>query len=67
MAHVRTYQLGQSIAISQKILNELGAAKACLLNHQSHRELKLLEGGRIIEHALRPLALPRFPLPLALP
>ena len=31
MAHVRTYQLGPNSAISQKILNELGAAKACLL------------------------------------
>ena len=32
MAHVRKYQLGQHSAISQKILNELAAAKACLLN-----------------------------------
>lgn len=32
MAHVRTYQLGPHSAISQKILNELAAAKACLLN-----------------------------------
>ncbi|HEY4760127.1 MAG TPA: hypothetical protein VIH42_06065 [Thermoguttaceae bacterium] len=31
MAHVRNYQLGQHSAISQKILNELAAAKACLL------------------------------------
>jgi hypothetical protein len=30
MAHVRTYQLGPQLALSQKILNELGAAKACL-------------------------------------
>lgn len=32
MAHVRTYQLGSQSALSQKILNELGAAKACLLD-----------------------------------
>ena len=32
MAHVRTYHLGQHLELSQKILNELGAAKACLLN-----------------------------------
>jgi hypothetical protein len=32
MAHVRKYQLGQHSAISQKILNELAAAKACLLD-----------------------------------
>ena len=30
MSHVRTYHLGQYSALSQKILNELGAAKACL-------------------------------------
>jgi hypothetical protein len=32
MAHVRTYQLGKYQALSQKILNELRAAKACLLD-----------------------------------
>jgi hypothetical protein len=32
MAHVRTYQLGPHSQESQKILNELGAAKACLLD-----------------------------------
>jgi hypothetical protein len=32
MAHVRTYQLGPSSAVAQEILNQLGAAKACLLN-----------------------------------
>lgn len=32
IAHVRTYQLGQHAALSQKILNELAAAKACLLD-----------------------------------
>lgn len=30
MAHVRTYQLGPNSPTSQKILNELAAAKACL-------------------------------------
>ena len=34
MAHVRTYQLGQYSELSQKILNELAAAKACLLDPQ---------------------------------
>jgi len=34
MAHVRTYQLGPNSAMAQEILNELGAAKACLLNPQ---------------------------------
>jgi hypothetical protein len=31
MAHVRTYQLGPNAAESQRILNELAAAKVCLL------------------------------------
>ncbi len=34
MAHVRTYQLGQYAELSQRILNELAAAKACLLDPQ---------------------------------
>ena len=32
MAHVRRYGLGQHAAISQRILNELGSARACLLD-----------------------------------
>jgi hypothetical protein len=32
IAHVRTYQLGNYVELSQRILNELGAAKACLLD-----------------------------------
>jgi hypothetical protein len=32
MAHVRTYQLGEYSELSQRILNELAAAKACLLD-----------------------------------
>lgn len=31
MAHVRTYQTGQNSELSQRILNELSAAKLCLL------------------------------------
>ncbi|MDY0170460.1 MAG: formylglycine-generating enzyme family protein [Thermoguttaceae bacterium] len=34
MAHVRTYQLGECSALSQKILNELAGARACLLNSE---------------------------------
>jgi formylglycine-generating enzyme required for sulfatase activity len=34
MAHVRTYQLGPQSALSQRVLNELGAAAACLLDPQ---------------------------------
>ncbi len=32
MAHVRTYQLGRFADVSQTLLNELGAARACLLD-----------------------------------
>lgn len=34
MAHVRTYQTGKNSALSQKILNELSAARICLLDPQ---------------------------------
>ena len=32
MAHVRTYQLAKHSAVSQKILNEIAAARVCLLD-----------------------------------
>ena len=32
MAHVKGFQSGQNAALSQRILNELAAAKVCLLN-----------------------------------
>ena len=32
MAHVRTYQTGQHSNLSQKVLNEVAAARVCLLN-----------------------------------
>ena len=32
MAHLRTFQLGKRAALSQKLLNEVAAAKVCLLN-----------------------------------
>lgn len=35
MAHVRSYQLGPHSALSQTILNELGEAKACLLDPEA--------------------------------
>jgi len=36
--HVRSYQLGQHRRLSQKILNELAAAKACLLDNARKAE-----------------------------
>jgi formylglycine-generating enzyme required for sulfatase activity len=38
MAHVRTYQLGPNSAQSQRVLNELGAATACLLDPQKRAD-----------------------------
>ena len=35
MAHVRSFQLGKYAAESQKILNEISAARVCLLNEQA--------------------------------
>jgi len=44
IAHVRRYELGKHRELSQKILNELGKAKACLLDEQKRtaydRELR---------------------------
>ncbi len=33
-AHLKTYQLGQHAALTQKLLNEVSAAKVCLLDPQ---------------------------------
>lgn len=38
MAHVRTFQTGQRAPLSQKLLNELSAAKICLLNPESKQQ-----------------------------
>lgn len=38
MAHVRTYHLGPHAELSQRILNELAAAKSCLLDPQKKTE-----------------------------
>jgi len=38
MAHVRTFQTGKYSALSQRLLNELAAAKLCLLNPQKKAE-----------------------------
>ena len=34
IAHIRSFQAGQHSALSQKILNEISAARICLLNPQ---------------------------------
>ena len=68
MAHVRTYQLGQYSELSQKILNELAAAKACPLDPQKKavddRQSRALAGKLgAIEDAALPLPASRPALP----
>ena len=52
IAHVRTYQLGEYSELSQRILNELAGAKACLLDPASKseydRRLQTPPGGAAI-------------------
>ena len=57
MAHVRTYQLGTYAALSQRILNELGAAIACLSNPRSKSHYdQQLGGGEVVDPEQTPLA-----------
>ncbi len=62
MAHVRTYQLGQYAEYSQTILNELAAARACLLDPdkkaQYDREVRaeITATQRIRENSAPPIA-----------
>ena len=51
MAHVRTFQLGPHSALSQKLLNELAAAKICLSDQH-----KKAEYDRLIQERVQPLA-----------
>jgi serine/threonine protein kinase len=67
MAHVRSYHLGQHAELSQKILDELGAAQACLLNPQKKAtydaELrKKLAAPKVVPVAIPPVAT-EAPLP----
>jgi formylglycine-generating enzyme required for sulfatase activity len=65
MAHVRTYGLGRYSELSQRILNELAAAKACLLDPKSKaaydRELSAQSGKPDVATQLPPPA-PQPPL-----
>jgi hypothetical protein len=62
MNHVRTYQTGPHAALSQQILNELAAARLCLLNPQRKRAYDAeLKAKRAV------VAAAPAPLPTALP
>jgi hypothetical protein len=70
MTHVRTYQAGQHSALSQRILNELSAAKLCLLDLEKKaaydRQLReSLEPARLSPAPSAPATAP--PSPRALP
>jgi formylglycine-generating enzyme required for sulfatase activity len=60
MAHVHAYQLGPHSALSQKILNELALAKACLLDAARRSEYD----GRL-RAAMPPRAAEARPAPIA--
>jgi WD40 repeat protein len=73
MVHVRSYQSGKHSALSQKILNELSAARVCLLDpkkkaeydEQLRREFaaKTMEmGGMSIGVPTMPISVPTAPL-----
>ena len=53
MAHVRSYALGKHSEVSQRILNELGAAKGCLLDptRKAEYDRKLRENRAAFGHA----------------
>ncbi|NLY01463.1 MAG: hypothetical protein GXY83_35675, partial [Rhodopirellula sp.] len=63
MAHVRTYHLGQHAELSQRILNELAAAKACLLNpaKKTAYDAKLREQQQAAERKVLPDGPPDLP------
>lgn len=74
MAHLRTFQSGRNAALSQQMLNELAAARVCLLNPQRKSDYdqdlraKLASGVRAVPvgKAL-PLAQPAAAIPRATP
>jgi len=72
MAHVRTFQTGAQAVASQRILNEIAAAKLCLLRPQRKAEydaqLKVQLGGDVVPAPSRPTSqLPIGATTLALP
>ncbi|HEV2971296.1 MAG TPA: trypsin-like peptidase domain-containing protein [Pirellulales bacterium] len=52
MAHVRTFQIGQHSAASQRILNEIAGARLCLLNEKRKTEYDIVLRTRLASQAL---------------
>ena len=67
MAHVRTYQLGKHSELSQKILNELGAAKACLLDEEKRAQYDANLRRCLAAAAPKPVPPPAFPTAPTIP
>lgn len=66
MGHVRTFQNGKRSAESQRLLNELSAAKVCLLNEERKAAYDEELRGQL-EQDLAPSAAPGLPIPIAQP
>ncbi|HEV3006510.1 MAG TPA: NPCBM/NEW2 domain-containing protein [Pirellulales bacterium] len=70
MAHVRTFQTGRHSAVSQKILNELSAARVCLLSKEKKAEYDAQLRKQLASQdvpAAPPVAPPVAPLPAPRP
>jgi hypothetical protein len=66
MAHVRTFQSGRNAALSQQILNELAAARLCLLNPQRKNEYDLQLRAKVGAARVAPVPVGKA-LPVAQP
>jgi hypothetical protein len=66
MAHVRTFQSGRHGALSQQILNELSAARLCLLNAEKKAQYDEQLKGRLNVGTASPILVAK-PLPVARP
>ncbi|MEQ8789383.1 MAG: hypothetical protein RIC55_24025 [Pirellulaceae bacterium] len=71
MTHVRSLQSGQRGAMSQKLLNEISAARLCLLNPQTKAaydaQLRVAQGARPAPPSV-PMSAPSVPMsPLSVP
>lgn len=73
MGHVRTFQTGPHSALSQKLLNEISAARVCLLNpaqkaeYDARLKAKLAESEARLQARLASQAAPPAAVPVAMP
>lgn len=61
MAYIRTFQTGPNAAISQNILNQVAAAKVCLLNPERKREYDAYLRGQMASVGFPPQAVTTIP------